>query len=81
MQHAVLAAGPAPGRKLRLLPVDLLGNVADPDDPNTGYTVELVGKGGVIISSPDTDGLLTYESIALMRSAGRVSFLCFWFSF
>ncbi len=58
------------GRSLRLLPMDLFGNVADPDDPNTGYTVELVGVGGVIISSPDSDGLLTYESIALTSAAG-----------
>ncbi len=70
VEHAVLAAGPVAGRNLRLLPVDLFGNVADPADPNAGFTVELVGIGGVIISSPDRDALLTHESIALTSAAG-----------
>ncbi|TDJ06071.1 MAG: hypothetical protein E2O71_09970 [Deltaproteobacteria bacterium] len=70
VEHALLAAGPVSGRTLRLLPVDLFGNVADPADPNTGFTVELVGMGGVIISSPDSDALLTRESIALTSAAG-----------
>ncbi len=58
------------GRSLRLLPMDLFGNVADPADPNAGFTVELVGMGGVIISSPDSDDVLTHESIALTSAAG-----------
>jgi len=56
-------------RKLRLLPVDLFGNVADPD-PNSGFTIDLVASGGVYIASPSSDPYPLSERILLSSAVG-----------
>ncbi|MFQ5514976.1 MAG: hypothetical protein ACE5FG_11120 [Myxococcota bacterium] len=64
------ADGAASTRSLRLLPVDRLGNVADPAPG--GFAVELAAHGGVRIVSPDGDGDPLVESLVLASAAGTV---------
>ncbi len=53
---------------LRLLPVDILGNVADTDVQ--GLSVELRAHGAVRIVSPNADGDQTTETLALIGAVG-----------
>jgi hypothetical protein len=59
--------GAASQRSLRLLPVDLFGNVAD---PNAGFAIDLVAAGGARIVSPDLDDDPNSESVVLSSAAG-----------
>lgn len=64
----LLADGAATQRNLRLLPVDLLGNIADPD--SGGFAVELIASPGVRIVAPDTDSDTASETLVLSTAAG-----------
>jgi hypothetical protein len=55
---------------LRLLPVDLLGNIAD--TPPSGIPVVLTAAGAVRILAPDTDADETREALTLGSAAGVV---------
>lgn len=55
-------------RSVRLLAVDLFGNVADP--PAGGFSVDLVTSTGVKIVSPDSDADTSRETIVLVSAAG-----------
>jgi hypothetical protein len=55
---------------LRLLPIDLLGNIAD--TPPGGMPVVLTAAGAVRILSPDTDADETREALTLGSAAGVV---------
>jgi hypothetical protein len=66
-QLAIDADAGSTSRTLRLLPVDLFGNIADPDG---GLSVELKAVGGVDIIAPDTDGDTKFEEIVLSTAAG-----------
>jgi len=55
-------------RTYRLLPVDSLGNVADP--PATGLWLTLRASGAVAVHSPDADGDRFHESLVLVSAAG-----------
>lgn len=71
----VLPAGEisiSPGQlvELRLLPVDLLGNIADPTMP--GLAIKLVAEGGMKILSPDLDGNSGEELVTISSAIGKV---------
>ncbi len=55
-------------RDLRLLPVDLLGNVADPDAG--GLSVDLIATPGIRIVAPDTDSDTSTETVILATAVG-----------
>ncbi len=55
-------------RTLRLLPVDLFGNVADPG--GGGIQIALQATGGVAIVSPDGDADTTTETVTLATASG-----------
>ena len=67
------ADGSATQRSLRLLPVDIFGNVADP--PVGGLAVELTAVGAIEILSPDVDTNPTVETVNLASAAGVVVLL------
>ncbi len=67
---ALAADGDATTHSLRLLPVDLLGNVADVAP--AGITVTLEAEGGVGIVSPDTDTDPTTETIDITDAEGAL---------
>lgn len=54
--------------RFRLLPVDSLGNIADPDPP--GIAVKLVSDGGLRILSPSTDADPLSETITVDSAKG-----------
>jgi hypothetical protein len=54
--------------EVRLLPVDSLGNIADPLP--AGIPVKIAVDGGLRISSPDLDGDPTTETISIDTAAG-----------
>ncbi|MFT5429914.1 MAG: hypothetical protein ACI9OJ_000587 [Myxococcota bacterium] len=62
------ADGPATTGTVRLLPVDLFGNVADPSVP--GLDVTLRVSGSVKIVSPDLDADSTREDVTLTAATG-----------
>jgi len=57
-------------RDIRLLPVDLLGNVAD--TPPGGLAVTLTAAGAVRIVAPDSDADQTRETLTLGSAAGVI---------
>ncbi|HYC00301.1 MAG TPA: hypothetical protein VEC57_14285 [Candidatus Limnocylindrales bacterium] len=61
------ADGTASTRTLRLMPADLLGNVAD---VSSSMTVTLVASGNVALTAPDVDGDTSTESLVLSSAAG-----------
>ncbi len=65
--EVVTMPGAGTWRDLRLLPVDFLGNVAD---PAAGLEVTLVAGGGFQIVDPDSDGDPSHEAIYLGSAAG-----------
>lgn len=65
---ALAADGSTSQRELRLLPIDLLGNVADPDA--AGMNVQLVASGGVRIVAPDADQNPLQEDLLVAFAAG-----------
>ncbi len=52
----------------RLLPVDSLGNIADPDP--SGVATKLTAEGGLIIVNPDLDGDPHVETINVLTAKG-----------
>ena len=66
----LVADGSATQHALRLLPVDLFGNVADP--PVGGLTVDLTAVGAIEILSPDVDANPAIETVNLASAAGVV---------
>jgi hypothetical protein len=68
IDHLALPAdGAASQRSLRLLPVDLFGNIAD---PNAGFAIDLVATGGARIVSPNLDDDPNSEGVVLASAAG-----------
>lgn len=68
VDRAMLAAdGAASQLSLRVLPVDLFGNVADPAAP-VAVTLQLSGPASIV--SPDTDGNPGTETLSLASAAG-----------
>lgn len=68
ISRAVLAAdGPATQLTVRVLPVDLFANVAD---PASAMSVTLTLTGPASIASPDTNGDLKSETISLTDAGG-----------
>jgi hypothetical protein len=70
---AIEADGGATQRALRLLPVDIFGNVADPSVG--GLSVELTAVGAVEIVSPDEDANPSIETVNLASAVGVVVLL------
>jgi len=54
--------------RFRLLPVDALGNIADPDLP--GLAVKIVADGGLRILQPDNDGNAAAETLTVDSARG-----------
>lgn len=54
----------------RLLPVDALGNIADPTA--SGVPARVVAEGGLVILNPDTDGDPFEETVVLDDARGQV---------
>lgn len=70
VDRAVLAADAAASQlSLRVLPVDLFANVADPVAP---LVVTLTLSGSASITSPNTDGNLKTETLSLATAEGAV---------
>jgi hypothetical protein len=65
--HVSLGAQAGASRTVRLLPVDLLGNVAD---PSPAMTVQVQAIGDVAIAAPDADADPTVESLVLDAAKG-----------
>lgn len=61
--------GPGNGLSLQLVPVDVLGNVTDPTAP---LMVDLIVSNDVAITSPDTDGDPSRETLSVTSGAGMV---------
>jgi hypothetical protein len=63
----VVDNGPGGGVSARLVPIDVLGNVTDPD---TALAARVVVSAGLAITQPDTDGDPSAEPLSVSDAAG-----------